>query len=88
MESKKIKHSEMKLGELVPSEMAPKKLTFEKEVVARLQDEEMSHIMGASSHSNTSVSKDQKEALIMGVAEDDEELKSCCQKSCNKQDAR
>lgn len=37
--------------------MEKSKLFFEKEVIARLQDEEMSHIMGASSHSNTSTNK-------------------------------
>lgn len=41
--------------------MEKKRLFFEKEVVARLQDEEMSHIMGASSHANTSSSKESEQ---------------------------
>ncbi|MCI5561298.1 MAG: class I lanthipeptide [Phocaeicola sp.] len=60
--------------------MEKKKLFFEKEVIARLQDEEMSHIMGASSHSNTSTNK---EDPIETPGQEAEESKSCCQKSCN-----
>lgn len=37
--------------------MEKRKLILDKEVMSRLQDEEMSHIMGASSHSNTSTTK-------------------------------
>lgn len=61
--------------------MEKKRLFFEKEVVARLQDEEMSHIMGASSHSNTSSSKEAE--LTDSSQQDPEDPKSCCQKSCN-----
>ncbi|MFV0545546.1 MAG: class I lanthipeptide [Bacteroides sp.] len=64
--------------------MEQKKIFLEKEVIARLQDEEMSHIMGASSHSNTSSSKDIEDAEpISDSDEDSGESKSCCQKSCN-----
>ncbi len=82
MKSNEMKPSEVKSNEMLPNEMVPKKLTFEKEVVSRLQDEEMSHIMGASSHSNTSVSKESDE-LTVETSEKDEDKKSCCQKSCN-----
>lgn len=64
--------------------MEKRKLLFEKEVIARLQDEEMSHIMGASSHGNTSSSKEN--ASFESSVENEEPVettKSCCQKSCN-----
>ena len=61
--------------------MEKKRLFFEKEVVARLQDEEMSHIMGASSHSNTSSTKEVE--LADSLQQEPEDPKSCCQKSCN-----
>ncbi|WP_195253768.1 class I lanthipeptide [Hoylesella timonensis] len=61
--------------------MEKKRLFFEKEVVARLQDEEMSHIMGASSHANTSSSKESEQTD--SSQQEPEDPKSCCQKSCN-----
>ena len=46
-----------------------------------LEEEEMSHIMGASSHANTS-SKEEAEQTDSSQQEP-EDPKSCCQKSCN-----
>ncbi|MDO4771527.1 class I lanthipeptide [Porphyromonas sp.] len=62
--------------------MEQKKLSLEKEVVSRLQDEEMSHIVGAESHSNTTSSKELTEELDTKGEED--QRRSCCQKSCRK----
>jgi len=60
------------------------RLLFEKEVIARLQDEEMNRIMGASSHGNTSSSKgDDSSESSDDKQEPTETSKSCCQKSCN-----
>lgn len=59
------------------------RLLFEKEVIARLQDEEMNRIMGASSHGNTSSSKEDSFESSDDKQEPAEPSKSCCQKSCN-----
>ena len=61
-----------------------KELKLNKEVVNRLQDEEMANLMGAGvDGSNTTRGK---AALLLSVAEQTEEDKggssSCCQKSC------
>lgn len=51
--------------------------------MARLQDEEMSHIMGGSSHSNTLSSKEMETESVSHPSQGTEEPKSCCRKSCN-----
>ncbi len=56
-----------------------KKLTLKKEVLTRLQDEEMEKLVGGEDASNTKATKDQ----ISTDNEEDTEPKSCCQKSCN-----
>lgn len=62
--------------------MDERKLSLDKEVVSRLQDEEMSHIVGAESHSNTTSSNELAEEPDSKGEED--QRRSCCQKSCNK----
>ncbi len=55
-----------------------KELTLKKEILARLQDEEMEKLTGGEDVSNTTATKDQ----ISANENDEVDPTSCCQKSC------